>query len=228
MNRNVLRTAILLLGVLFLQACEDDNDYSMDHFWVTTATIDRSGSVHPYLIVTDNGDRLFPSASVVKGFDPDDGQRIWVNYTILGDAADEFDYYVKINDVSEILTKGVFTLTSSTADSIGNDPVKIKDVWLSGNYLNVGFVYGGGGAIHFINLIQEESKPLNDDGYPILEFRHNRNQDLYNYAMKGWVSFDLSDFREADSDSFVFELRAKSFSGEEPFEKLMTLTWNQD
>jgi len=76
--------------------------------------------------------------------------------------------------------------------------------------------------------VQDESEPLNDDGYPILEFRHNRNQDLYNYAMKGWVSFDLSDFMEADADSFVFELRAKSFRGEDPFAKVMTVTWDKD
>jgi hypothetical protein len=62
------------------------------------------------LIITDNGDRLFPSATAVPGFVYEDGQRVWVSYTILGDGDGDIDHLVKVNDMVEILTKGVFHL----------------------------------------------------------------------------------------------------------------------
>ena len=67
--------------------------------------------------------------------------------------ARRIDHWVKINDMSEILTKGIFMLTPEKEDSIGHDPVEIIDYWLPAtiyNYLQVGV----GETIHFINLVQ--------------------------------------------------------------------------
>ena len=41
-------------------------------------------------------------------------------------------------------------LTPEKEDSIGHDPVEIRDYWFTGDYLTIIFRYGGGGTIHFI------------------------------------------------------------------------------
>lgn len=225
MKRMIRLTPLILIVFLFF-SCSKDDDYSLNKFWVSAATI-TTGDVKPYLIVTDNGDKLFPSSSNIRYFQPVNGQRVWVSYTILKDEGTAFDYYVKVNDVREILTKEIVTLTNSNKDSIGDDPVEIENVWFSGDFLTIGFVYGGGGAIHFVNLVRNVEDAFTESGLPILEFRHNRNNDRFNNAMRGWVSFDLSELKLPNRDSITFILRAKSFKDQEPFEKQLTFKYQE-
>lgn len=227
--KRMIRLTPFFLIVILLFSCSKDEDYSLNKFWVSAATIS-TYEVKPYLIITDNGDRLFPTSSNVKYFKPIDKQRVWVSYTILKDEKDagaEFDYYVKVNDVREILTKGIVTLTDSNKDSIGNDPVEIENVWFSGDFLTIGFVYGGGGAIHFVNLVRNVEDAYTEEQLPILEFRHNRNHDRFNNAMRGWVSFDLSELKVSNQDSVTFILRANSFNEEERFERQLTFKYGE-
>lgn len=219
---------LVLLAILLLPltGCDDDDDcYSLGKFWITTATIE-TGSVNPYVIVTDNGDRLFPSATVIPWFELRDQQRVWISYSILGDAIGDFDYYVKVNDMSEILTKGILELTPENADFIGDDPLRVKSYWITGDFLTIDFLYSGGNAIHFINLVQDVNNPVDEEGRPILLFRHNRNDDPANYRMRGTVSFNLFDLR-VDGESFVpFVLRSTPFDGEDPVD--VVLVYNYD
>lgn len=208
-----------LLSVLVL-SCSKDDGYSLDNFWVASATIYTEGT-KPYLVVTDDGDILFPYASQVS-FTPKNEQRVWINFTILENFDGEYNYKVRVNDVSEILTKDIISFNSANNDSIGNDPIRIEGLWFAENFLTVQFVYGGGGAIHFINLVRNEDALTTDDGMPILEFRHNRNHDLYNNAMRGWASFNMKSIESEEADSVVFLLKSKPFDGEKPFEKEIT------
>ncbi len=230
MEDKMMRKIILALIAGFIligfQGCLDDDGYSLGDYWVTTATIEKT-DVSPYIIVTDNGDRLYPSASNVLHFNTKDGQRVWVNYTILGDATGNADYYVKVNDLSEILTKGILQLTPENNDSIGNDPVRVEGYWFTGDYFTIRFAYSGGGTIHYINLVQDVDNPTNEEGLAVLEFRHNRNKDYYNYAMKGTVSFNLDGLKKDDSDAVQFVLKAKNFRDEEDFEKKLTFEYNK-
>ncbi len=222
-----MKTRILFFA-LFIAAlvtgCDDDDDYSLGKFWVTTATIHTEGET--YTIETDNGDRLFPSATAVPWFNLENNQRVWVNYTILGDATqDGIDYYVKVNDLKELLTKGIITLTAANADSIGNDPITITNYWFNNDFLSIEFEYGGGGTIHFINLAQDEDHPENEQGQPILEFRHNRNNDPYNHLLRGIVSFDMSKLKTEGKNSIDFVLKAKGPVADEDFEEILTYQW---
>jgi hypothetical protein len=108
LNRKIMKTTWLLFALsvaLLITGCEtDDDDYSLGKFWLTTATVEWSGD-NTYTLLTDNGDRLFPSATAVPWFALEDNQRVWVNYTILGESRHRsFDYYVKINNLKEVLT----------------------------------------------------------------------------------------------------------------------------
>ncbi len=221
-STNMKKLWFLLLALpLVFAACDDDEGYSLGDYWVTTATVKTVG-VSPYILETDGGKRLFPSASNVPRFEVFNGQRVWVNFTILGDGEGDIDHLVKVNDLSEMLTKGIFQLTPETTDSIGHDPLTINDYWISGDYLTVLFSYGGGQKIHFITLAQDVDAPINEDGLPVLEVRHNRNNDPVNYRLNGSVSFLLEDLRVDDSDEIRFVLRAKSPDGYSDFEEVLT------
>ena len=223
--KKIMFLCLIALFALVLTSCMDDNDYyPLGDYVVTTATIEVQ-SISPYVIVTDGGDRLKPTASLVPNFNFRDGQRVWVSYTVLGDAENEtgdIKHYVRVNDFAEILTKEIFELSFEKEDSIGNDPVRIKGYWFTGDYLTVRFTYSGGGAMHFINLVRNENNLYTGKGMPILEFRHNRNHDLYNYEMWGTASFDVSKLKVGGKDSVQFVLQAKSPGSEMPYEKVIT------
>lgn len=215
---------IALTIVVISTSCSDDDGYSLGDYWLSLATIE--GNQDGFVVVTDNGDRLFPSANAVPGFQVEDGMRVWVNYTILGDATGDLTYYVKINDLHKVLTKGIIELTPENADSIGHDPLTIDGYSFTNQYLNIAFLYGGGGTIHFINLVRDTDNPTTPEGMPILEVMHNKNGDPYNYLRKGLVSFDLSELEEEGQTEITFLLRAIGKSGEYEFEQELTYEYD--
>ena len=220
---------VVLITILLLPfaGCFDDDDCSQDNYWVTTATIEKTG-IDSYIIVTDNGDRLYPSSTAIPWFQIVDNQRVWADYSILGDAKGDLTYYVKVNNMAKILTKGILALTPQNTDSIGNDAVKIANYWITGDYLSIRFIYGGGQSIHFINLVQDANNPFNDDGLPVLLFRHNRNSDPANYRMQGTVSINLAKIKVEGQPYAPFVLKCDGFDGEPAFEKLLVYVYDDN
>ncbi|MCG8578849.1 MAG: NigD-like protein [Bacteroidales bacterium] len=226
-----LRFGILLAltSVLFF-SCSDDDGYSLGDYWVTTGTVVQTTDY--YYVVTDGGDALWPSATNVPPSSLEDGMRVMVNYTILGDADDSeiYDYYVKVNGISELLTKPIFNFDETTSqevkDSIGNDPITIVDTWFTDDYLNVQFEYGGGYGIHFINLVKDTEDLETENGEIILELKHNRNGDPYNYKQWGIASFDISEIQEDGQNSVDIFVRSLNSEGEYHYNKVLTYEYN--
>jgi len=215
--------------ILFIyNACNDDDGYSIGDYWITIGTIE--GSQDNFIVVTDGGNRLYPSVNMVPGYPVKNGDRLWVNYTILGDANDneDIDYYVKINYFDDILTKDILLLTPENADSIGHDPVWVNepddDIWIANDYLNIFFYYEGAPwHVHFINVVSDVNNPVTPDSIPILELRHNSNGDPYTEPLlRGFVSINLRSLQQPDKDSIKFVLRAINKSGEYGLDKEFT------
>ncbi len=216
-----------VMGVLMFTSCNDDDDsYSLNNFWLSSGTVTKE--VGSFYVTTDKGKKLWPSASDISPTLLNDGMRVLVNYTILGNTNPNstYDYNVKINDLSQILTKPVFEFTAETSvavvDSVGNDAVTIVDAWFTGNYLNVEFEYGGGSTVHFINLVYDQENPKTDNGEFILELKHNKNQDQYNYLLWGIASFDVSSFKLQDATKVDFLIRSKSKDGQYSYNKVVS------
>ena len=217
--------ALILSLLLTTTSCEDDDTYSLDDYRLTTATLHLTDN--SFLVYLDNGSVLYPSVLADVGFLIKDSARVWVNYTIMADAPanSDFTYYARINDLNSILTKGIIQSTSANYDSIGNDPVTIKDYWFTDNrFLSIEYAYGGGGTTHFINLAQSVDSGFTSNGLPLLDFRHNKNQDPLNYLYTDVVSFDLNKLKKSNEDSVLFVIRSKGIDGDYNF--IDTLVFN--
>lgn len=145
---------------------------------------------------------MWVTSSNIPGYKPAGGQRIVANYSILADTRQTglYDYEVRLNDVYDVLTKGIFPITPETQDSIGDDPIHIRDLWVGSKYLNFEFIYQGFNKTHYINLVYDSLKTYTDNKIH-LEFRHNANDDLAVNNLWGVASFDLSSLEDPELDS---------------------------
>jgi len=176
-----------------MMACKDFfNDIFNDKstvYHVDIATVKNPTLSSKFFFVLDNNQIMQITQTDLPSFVPKDGQRIIANYSILS-KVDSTNVPVKLFDASSVLTKGIFKITPATQDSIGNDSVFVRDMWIGNDFLNVEFSYWGFNRTHFINMVSDASKVFTD-GKTHLEFRHNGNGDTPTYLLRGIVSFNL-------------------------------------
>ena len=207
---------MMAVSSLMLTACLDDEEgYSLGKVWISLGEVESQGSGSA-LVRLDDGALLFPVAGEGPLSLPEEGTRILVNYTIVGDKLineTTKEYYIRLNSWREVLKKGIIDLTPAMEDSIGNDPVIVEDIWVSRNQLlNMELKYFGRNKVHFINLVKAPG-PLTAEDQPFeLEFRHNDNGDDPVYSMNALVSFDLSALQVAGADSVRFRVKSVDYN----------------
>ncbi len=212
-----------LVGIVFFTTgCSDDDGYSLGKQWIGLGIL---ADTTNNKILMDNNDVLLPVAYEYPwgyhnesrdGFQQ--GDRILINYTILGDDTNDdgeiVAYFVKINSAKEILMKGILDITPENQDSIGNDPIIVQDAWMAQGLLNFKFKYWGRYQTHFINLVKQ-SGDLNPGDQPFqLELRHNSNDDEESIPYTAFVSFKLDSIEIAGLDSVQFRVSAVDYDGE--------------
>jgi hypothetical protein len=210
--------------LIFLWSCSKDSEYVYPTF-TSIATVENPDSTFGFRFITDNNDVMKVASTYFPNYRPKTGQRILANYSILSEGASGagYNHKVELNDVYQVLTKAVFKISSSTQDSIGNDAVEIRNIWVGSHFLNVEFVFAGYEKMHFINLVSDASK-IYTDGKVHLEFRHNANSDYQQYSRWGLVSFDLNSIKSsAVGDSVAMVIHTKEFAT--PSSKTYQLTW---
>lgn len=213
MKKQLFLIGLPLLIILFSAfSCDDRNDNSLGDFQIRIATV-VSENDNKYSLILDSGIKLIPKNTEI-GYKPVDGQRVFINFTILGDDDEGYIYFIRINDIWNILTKNTIILNENNADSIGNDPVAIEDIWIGSDYLNVDFLFNYGGIRpHAINLVENKMASQIDDGKVYLEFRHNSyfsgSSQLYN----GLVCFNLKPYRKNDADSVAISVKVQEWGG---------------
>ncbi|MFW6246077.1 MAG: hypothetical protein ACOC13_01365 [Tangfeifania sp.] len=222
----------ILIGLMVVTtSCLDDEGYSVNDMWVGFGMVEQTSSdPMEYKINMDNGDVLVPIASgysrpwyYMGTNDPDSrlksGDRILVNYTILDDDLDDEGeverYLVKINGVEKVLLKGILDITGSNQDSIGNDPIIVKDAWMTDSLLNFELKYWGRYEVHFINLVKQRGELQTGTDQPIeLELRHNDNGDVEDIPYAAYVSFNLEALKIDGLDSVQFRVTSTDYDGE--------------
>lgn len=212
----LILASILFISGMTLTSCSDG--YSLDNYIVVVGTVVTTDN-SSYYIEEDDGTKLWVAATM-DYYHPQNGKRVIANVTLLSDKKGEFDHYIRVNSISHILTKETIQLTEANQDSIGNDRVKVLDIWYGGGYLN--FIFGanvGGYANHFINLVENTLVTPPNDGKVHLEFRHNANEDPEYRAQQFIVSFNIDKFlNEGEGGVKTFVIKANTFGeGEKEF-----------
>ncbi|MDP4206934.1 MAG: NigD-like C-terminal domain-containing protein, partial [Bacteroidota bacterium] len=136
-------------------------------------------------------------------------------------------YYVKINALKDVLTKGIFMITPEKEDSIGNDPIHVNDVWLTNNYLNFEMQYYGGNMIHYINLVKDNNAQGPAGSAIKLQLRHNNKSDSGHIPLKALVSFDLSSLKQVGKTSVDIVITGRDFDGQ-TFTKTITYKYDDE
>lgn len=206
---------VIIPVVSIFQACNDDG-YSLDNFSLALATVNPIDS-KTYYLTLDDGTTIWPASSNVV-YTPKADQRVIVNYTPLSDEIGKYDHYAKINGIQDILTKGVINLTSQNEKEVGNDPIKILDLWTGDNYLNIHFAINVGGVkTHTINLVKNKlnaGSTTKENGAIELELRHNKNGDDEKYGLKNYAAFDLHSLQIAGQDSVKIIVKITDFDNQ--------------
>lgn len=217
---------LLTLMALVFTGCLEDDGYSLSDMWVGLGILkETGGDPSRYKIVMDNKDVLVPVASNYNHYyDSDhshfkDGDRVLMNYTVLGDNKGDnqepTEYYIKINSIWKVLMKGILDITEANKDSIGNDPIIVKDIWMSDSLLNVKIKYWGHNKTHFINLVKQPGE-LTANNQPVeLELRHNSNNDTESTLYSGYVSFKLNTLQITGLDSVQFRVTYSDYEGKQ-------------
>jgi len=222
---NLYLILIVLMFIPTLQSCldDDDNGYSLDNASITIATVKKEAGNTLYFVL-DNGKTLWPAAALVPYQGLENGARIVGSFTYLSDKQNGFDHYVRLNDYSTILTKNVINLTAANKDSIGDDPVRITDMWVSGDYLNVEFNMNIPSVQkHRVNLVKNTTKEYPNDGYIHLEYRYNDMNDVTGCVAHSIVSFKLGDLGVDKTDKNGLKIRINSAVNGE---KIITIDYN--
>ena len=212
--------SVFVIAVLLMSGCIDDDKYA-GSYRVSIATVENADSTNVFFLRLDNDTLLWTAESNFTNYKPKTGQRIIANYSLLSDkrATGLYDYDVKLNDVYEVLTKGIFQISPDKQDSIGHDSIYVSEMWIGSKFLNVEFLYQGYNKTHFINLVSDTAKTYDDEKIH-LEFRHNANNDYPMNNRWGIVSFDISSIQSTtvDSVNLVIHVNVPNQAEEELYE----------
>lgn len=210
-----------MMGVVFsfLTSCDmHDDGYSLSDAWVGFGLVQKDAGSESVTIAMDDGEILYPASHPMMWNELENNDRVLTNFTILGNrqnANHDEQYYVKINSLRKILYKGILDITPANEDSIGNDPILVKDKWVKKNMLNFELRYRGGSKIHYINLVKQPGVINPDNGPVLLELRHNNKDDAEQIPLSAMVTFDLSSLKVPGKTSTSFKVIAKGFDGDD-------------
>ena len=202
----------LVWGVLFvlLQSClKSDNLNKAIYINLGLTMHDDSEN---YWIETDAGDKLVPVNYDLSKFSNEDSVRVLVNYSVEEFLENPEEYRITINAIDQVLVKSLVLLNTENRDTLGDDPITMRTIWFSRNYLNIDFEYLGGSKTHYINLVTEEEELANNEPITV-EIKHDANDDFYGRVFRGIVSFDLRKLERPGKDSVLLMVKAKGFEG---------------
>lgn len=201
MERKSFVTLLIAITFFAIPACEKEVERIDDYFvdFATVVNLDKHITFQ-----LDNRRMLIPKEPI--NYAGNTGQRVILNYTPLrGDT-------VKVNHVSDIFTGEIQLLAFS--QRLSTDPVKIRSVWVGGNYLNMIFETEYYSKLHLIGLFRDMSSSTID-----LYFSHSRNNDPPGYPQTFYASFLIASLRSPGSqDPVSFRLFVNTYNGMREFQ----------
>ena len=216
---------VAFLSIATFTSCNDDESYSVGNYTIAWGTVgqNQGGGI---TVNRDNGTTLFVQSSRVPASAFVPGERVIVNYMILGDDGNRppKSYNVQVNSLQRILTKGLLLQSFIDVypvfrgDSIGNDPITVREAWFGGHYLNLHFsAYFGDTRTHLITLVRDDV--VTPDDTVRLYLHHNACDDPQRYSASGYVAFDIASIIPAGGSSVPVKLIWSGYDGREHSDK---------
>ncbi|MEI6276576.1 MAG: NigD-like C-terminal domain-containing protein [Prolixibacteraceae bacterium] len=209
---------ILLCCLFLISACDKENHFTTGDLMVSFGVVEKNTEApdSSYIIHLDNGDRLIAAIRPIQWIELTDGQRVQVTFSPYDEkinADKQRTFYGRINGIRNIQFKNIIRLSPANIDSLGNDPVTIRESWVSGDsILTIGFNFFTEGSVHLINLAQ--TAVGNGVNVPIVfELRHNASGDKQKYRSPGIISFNLNPFKISGQHQTDFILRYTDYDG---------------
>jgi len=215
---NLIIPAAVGLGMIFSSCFKDDDLYSVGDFIVTFGTIEKkSTGNNDFTINLDSGDKVVTYATSVPWFEMKNNQRVLVSFNPLSKSRltdSTVTYAANINSIRDILFKVIKKYTEVADDSMGHDPIIIRDSWISktGGILTIDLKYYTQGSVHYINLIDNAEANGIDKPF-VLELRHNSRGDRKDYPATGYASFKLDYLKLAGKTETKFYIRYTDYDG---------------
>lgn len=211
---------VIAISALLFSSCEkQDSGYAIGDFIVSFGIVEKNiDSNNSLMIHLDNGDIFVPIASSPYLENLTTNQRVLVNFAPMDDKINTNHtktIFGKVNIVQNLPFKNILQLTAANRDSLGKDPVNIRDSWVTGDsILTIDFTYYTQGSVHLINLA---NNPLeNTTNKPVvLEFLHNARGDQKSYKTSGFVSFKLDPFKIAGQNKTDLLIRFTNYEGKQ-------------
>lgn len=209
---------ILTLSLLFTSCQKSESNYAVGDFIVTFGVVESTSKdgINSFQIRLDNGDKFVALDQSLHLDEIKPNQRILINFAPYQDdvnADSSKTIYGKINYVHNIPYKNILRLSTAVSDSIGNDPIIIRDSWVSGDsILTINFKYYTQGSLHYINLADIAEGNGKDKPF-IFELRHNARGDQKSYAASDYVSFKLNSYKISGLHSTLFKIRYTDYEG---------------
>ncbi len=209
---------VLTLSLLFSSCQKSESNYAIGDFIVTFGVVESisKDGVNNFQVLLDNGDKF---VALDQSLHPDElipNHRILINFAPYQDIANTDSsktIYGKINYVQNIPYKNILPLSPVVSDSIGHDPIIVRDSWVTGDsILTVDFKYYTQGSLHYINLTDISEGNGKDRPY-VFELRHNARGDQKSYAASGYVSFKLNSYKISGQHSTLFKIRYTDYDG---------------
>jgi len=215
---NGFLTFMIVLVLLFTSCTKEKDYYSIGDFFISYGVIEkRSETINDFIIHLDDGNNLVPVTTSGSSFRIKDNQRIWVYFNPLSDTKltdSTVTYIAKIVSLKEILFKDIKNISQVSDDSMGHDPIIVRDAWISktGGILTLDLKYFTQGSVHYVNLI--DNSEANGITAPfVLELRHNARGDSQAYPATGLVSFKLNYLKITGQNMTRFYIRYTDYDG---------------
>ena len=213
----------LVATLPLLQSCNNsDTDVPECYALVTIHNPGGVSGIFPFSL--DNGQTLYPSemADVFVGYNPEDGDRALIYYSLLDTPKEGYDYNIKLYALQAILTKKVESLdpnNQTDIENFGDDPIEVAEenntynYLISGGYLTLTYnIYASlQGESHKISLVRNtQDTDTEEPEYTMLELRHKAETSIEDSSKySGLVSFKLGDYDPAVTNKKGILLRVK-------------------
>lgn len=207
-----------------LQSCNDSKVEGADSMALVTI-LNPGGISAGYYFKADNGQTLYPAQFAVAtgSYNPDDGQRAFIYYSLLEEKSQKYDYNIKLYGLSEILTKEVESMDPGNEEEFGDDPITLVqldngngyDCLISGGYITLSFKINAlAQEGHKISLVRNSTDDNTaESDYTLLELRHKSDKMSSEGSRRtSMASFKLNGYDPVITGKKGLKIRIKDFN----------------